>query len=186
MTFKPAYGGAKNVYMYAASGGGINSGWQDRGDWTVPSVVAAVAADSATPNSGSGPSQTFALQYSDTLGATDLSTMWVWFNATFAATSANSCMLYFSPATLTLRLLDDAGTTWMQGTIGTAGFLQNSQCSVGLSGSSYTPTGTTLTLNLAMTFPSSYAGAKNVYMYGAGASGANSGWQDRGDWTVTP
>jgi len=186
MTFKPAYGGAKNVYMYAASGSGINSGWQDRGDWTVPSVAAAVTADSATPNSGSGPSQTFALQYSDTLGATELSAVWVWFNATFAATSANSCMLYFNPATLTLNLLNDAGTIWMPGTIGTAGVLQNSQCSVSLSGSSYTPTGTTLTLNLAMTFQSSYAGAKNVYMYGAGTSGANSGWQDRGDWTVTP
>jgi Zn-dependent metalloprotease len=185
MTFKPAYGGAKNLYMYAASGGGINSGWQDLGDWTVPSAAPAVTADSATPNSGSGQSQTFALQYSDSWGATDLSTVWVWFNATFASTSADSCMVYFDRATLTLNLINDTGTGWIPGTIGSGGVLQNSQCSVSLSGSSYTPSGTTLTLNLAMTFQSTYAGAKNVYMYGAGTS-ANSGWQDRGDWTVTP
>jgi hypothetical protein len=185
MTFTSAYAGAKNVYMYAANGGGLTSGWQDRGDWTVPQgVVPGVTADSVTPDSGTGATQTFALQYSDTLGATGLSTVWVWFNATFASSSANSCLLYYNRATATLSLLNDA-QTWMPGTLGGAGgTLQNSQCGVNLGASSVTMSGDTLTLTLAMTFTASYAGAKNIYMFAANASGLTSGWQDRGDWTV--
>jgi len=44
--------------------------------------------------------------------------------------------------------------------------------------------GTTLTLNLPMTFQAGYAGAKNIYLYAADASGANSGWQQLGTLTV--
>ena len=36
MTFKPAYAGAKNIYMYAANVANVNSGWQTRGTWTAP------------------------------------------------------------------------------------------------------------------------------------------------------
>ncbi len=36
MTFKPAYAGAKNIYLYAADLSGSNSGWQSLGTWTVP------------------------------------------------------------------------------------------------------------------------------------------------------
>ena len=35
VTFAPAFAGAKNIYMYAATAT-ANSGWQDRGDWMVP------------------------------------------------------------------------------------------------------------------------------------------------------
>jgi hypothetical protein len=44
--------------------------------------------------------------------------------------------------------------------------------------------GSTLTLNLAMTFEPAYAGAQNIYMYAADVSGANSGWQSLGTWMV--
>jgi len=181
MTFKPAYGGAKNIYMYAASGGGGNSGWQTRGTWTAPAPT--VTADAATPSSGSGASQLFGLQYSDTAGASDLTNAWVWFNATFASASGNSCILYYNRPSGTLFLLNDSQTTWMPGTVGSGGVLQNTQCAVALAGSSVTLSGDTLTLNLAMTFKAAYAGAKNIYMY-AQSPAANSGWQTRGTWTV--
>jgi large repetitive protein len=183
-TFKSAYAGAKNIYMYAANTVGVNSGWQTRGTWTVPGAGAAtVTADSATPNAGSGATQIFALRYSDTSGATDLATTWVWFNATFAATSTSSCILYYNRATSVLSLLSD-GQTWMSGTPGGEGSLQNTQCAVNLPGSSVSISGNTLTLNLAMTFKPAYAGAKNIYMYAANAANVNSGWQTRGTWTV--
>jgi hypothetical protein len=38
MSFSSQYVGAKNIYMYAANGAGVNSGWQTRGAWTVSSV----------------------------------------------------------------------------------------------------------------------------------------------------
>jgi len=184
MTFKPAFGGAKNIYMYAANSGGANSGWQDRGDWTVPTVVAIITADTATPSSGTTATQTFALQYSDSLGATDLRRSWVWFNATFASSAANSCLVYYDRPANTVNLLNDAGTTWLTGTAGTATTIQNSQCSIALGTSSASAVGTALTVNLAMTFKPAFAGAKNTYMFAENAAGSNSGWQTRGTWTV--
>jgi hypothetical protein len=185
VTFKPAFAGAKNIYMYAQNATGASSGWQDRGDWTVPAApTPIVTADSSTPGTGTGATQTFAMAYSDSAGATDLSQLWVWINATFAPSAANSCMLYYVRATNTLNLLDDAGASWQSAVLGGGGTLQNSQCSVALGSSMATPTGNTLTLTLAVTFKPAFAGAKNIYMYAQNATGASSGWQDRGDWTV--
>jgi hypothetical protein len=181
--FNAAFAGVKNVYMYAAGNSGANSGWQTRGAWTVAGGVV-VTADSATPASGSGAAQTFALQYSDTAGMTDLATMWVWFNATFAPTATNSCLAYYQTSTQTLSLLNDAGTAWMSSTIPNAGTLQNSSCTIQLPVTTVMGTGNTLTLNLAVTFSAAFSGTKNIYMYAAGSSGANSGWQTRGAWTV--
>jgi hypothetical protein len=184
-TFKSPFGGAKNVYMYAANGT-ANSGWQTRGTWTVPAVAvatAAVTADAATPSSGTGTTQNFALAYSNTNGATGVSTAWVWFNPTLAGSSANSCLAYVNRSTNTLFLINNAGTQWASGTLGSSGMLQNSQCSIALGSSSTATNGNTLTVNLAVTFAPAFAGAKNIYMYGASSS-SNSGWQTRGTWTV--
>jgi hypothetical protein len=182
MTFKPAYAGAKNTYMYAASANRVNSGWQARGQWTVPAATGpTLTVGDATPNSGSGSTQTFALPYIDTAGATDLWTTWVWFNEAFRATSDNSCMLLYDRRAGTLYLLNDASSTWIPGRLGSTAALQNSQCAVNLAGSSVTASGTTLILNLAMTFKPAYAGAKNIYMYGNNGI-VNSGWHARGTW----
>jgi len=180
VTFKSPFNGAKNVYMYATNGT-QNSGWQDRGDWTVP--VETVAAVSVTPDAGSGAVQSFALQFSDTAGATALTQGWVWFNATFAASAANSCLVYYDRPTNTLSLLNDAGTTWSSAVIGAATTLQNSQCAVSVGASAKSDSGNTLTLMLAMTFKAPFSGAKNIFMFTTNGV-QNSGWQDRGDWTV--
>jgi hypothetical protein len=34
LTFKPAFSGAKNIYMDAYDG--TESGWQQKGSWTIP------------------------------------------------------------------------------------------------------------------------------------------------------
>ncbi len=135
------------------------------------------------PSSGSAASQTFALQYSDSLGAADLSTVWVWFSATMSSGAANSCMLYYSRPLNQLYLLNDAGNAWAPGAPGAGGTLANQQCSVNLSGASVTVTGNSLTLQLPMTFTTAFSGGKNVYMYAAGGS-LNSGWQSRVTWIV--
>ncbi|MBZ5585814.1 MAG: DUF11 domain-containing protein [Acidobacteriia bacterium] len=179
VTFTPAFGGAKNVYVYA-SDTTSNTSWQAGGTWSVPVVT--VTADSVTPSSGSGPGQTFALQYSDSAGASDLSTVWVWFNATMSSSAANSCMLYYDRAQNKVYLLDDAGKVWSPATPGTSGSLSNQQCSLDLSGATVTPSGNALTLQLPMSFTAAFNGTKNVYLYGAGSN--NSGWQNRGSWTV--
>jgi hypothetical protein len=141
---------------------------------------------SVAPSSGTGLQQTFALQYADSLGATDLASVWVWFTSNYStASTPNSCMLYYARATNQLYFLNDAGTAWSSPVApGTAVTLSNSQCSVNVAGASVILSGTNLTLNLPMTFTAAYAGAKSTYMYAAGSS-ANSGWQTLGSWTVS-
>jgi hypothetical protein len=183
VAFTVAYAGTKSTYMYAA-GSSANSGWQMMGTWTVPATVAAVTTVSITPNSGSGVQQTFALQYADSLGVTDLATVWFWITSNFSGSSANSCLLYYARAANQIFLLNDAGTVWSPPVApGAAVTLANSQCSMNAAQASVTTSGTNLTLNLPMTFTAAYAGMKSTYMYALGSS-ANSAWQAKGTWTV--
>jgi phage baseplate assembly protein gpV len=184
VTFTAAYAGAKNTYMYAA-GSSASSGWQLMGSWTAPATSEVVSDVSVAPNSGAGLQQTFALQYADSLGATDLASVWVWFTSSFnSGSAANSCMIYYARATNQLYFLNDAGAAWSSPVApGTGVTLSNSQCSINVAAASVTSSGANLTLNLPMTFTAAYAGAQSTYMYAAGSS-ANSGWQTLGSWTV--
>ena len=186
ITFKPAFAGTKNIYMYANGAGGTNSGWQARGTYAISAGASeVVTADSVTPSSGSGAAQTFALQYSDTLGATQLRTAWVWINATFASTAAGSCMAYYDRPANTLYLINDSGTGWLPAVLGGGGTLQNSSCAIDVGpAATATPNGNALTLTLPIAFSPGFAGAKTIFMYANGVSGANSDWQTRGSWTV--
>jgi hypothetical protein len=183
VTFTAAYAGAKTTYMYAG-GSSSNSGWQTMGSWTAHATSGPPTTVSVTPSSGSGLQQTFAFQYADPLGATDLTTVSAWFTSNFdPATPSNSCLIYYVRATNLLYLYNDAGTGWLApATPGAAGTLSNSQCSINMAAATVTTSGTNLTLNLPMTFTAEYAGAKTTYMY-AGESSANSGWQTMGSWT---
>ncbi|MBZ5621906.1 MAG: hypothetical protein LAQ69_24745, partial [Acidobacteriia bacterium] len=83
----------------------------------------------------------------------------------------------------TVYLANDAGTDWLgHVTLGQSGSLQNSQCTVSAAGSSASGSGTNLTLNLALTFQTAFSGARNIYM--EVYDGADSGWQQKGTWTI--
>jgi hypothetical protein len=182
MTFGAGYAGAKSVYLWAGDVSGARSGWQQLGAWTVPQGAGVAAANSVTPNAGSGMSQSFALQYSDTGGAGNFSQVYVLFHSTLSST--NSCELYYSPGTNQVGLLNDAATAWGVATPGTATTLQNSQCSLEVAATTRVLSGNNLTLNVALTFAAGYAGAQNTYLWAGDASGAKSGWQQLGVWTV--
>ena len=184
MTFKPAYAGTKNTYLMAVDGSGTTSGWLQLGSWTVSGTTGTPAAVSVTPGSGSGASQTFALQFSDTAGAASLQQMWVYFNSTLANPASNACLLYYSAVTNQINLLGDNGTAWQAVTLGSAATLQNSQCSINAATSTVSSSGNSLTWNAAMTFKPAYAGAKNTYLMAVDGSGTTSGWQQLGSWTV--
>jgi hypothetical protein len=185
VTFAAAFSGAKNVSLFAGSATGVTTGWELRGSWTVPGTQATVTADSVAPSSGSGASQSFALQYSDTAGALDLSTAWVWFNSTGSTSAVNSCLAFYDRANNALFLLNDLGTLWTSGVLGSGATLQNSQCRITLNSTATAVlSGPTLTLTLPVTFKTGFAGSKTVNLWAANAIGANSGWQARGLWTV--
>ena len=184
MTFKPPYAGVKNVYLRAVDVSGTSGTWQEFGGWTVTVTTGAPAAVSVTPSSGSGASQTFALQYSDTGGAASLQQVWAYFNATLANPASNACLMYYDASTNRINLLGDNGSTWQAAILGTAATLQNSQCSVGIATATVVLNGNTLTWNVPMTFQAAYGGTKNIYLRAIDTSGAASGWQQLGAWTV--
>ena len=157
-----------------------NSGWQIMGTWTPSNAT--VNAVSVTPNAGSGTSQTFQFLASDSGGAADLVAVEGWFtpNGTGAA---NTCLIYYAPYTQRLYLATDDASGWTSQMIGTAGTLQNSQCTLSVGGTTATPSGNNLTLSVPVTFKAGFTGAKQVWMYATGTTG-NSGWQDKGSWTV--
>jgi hypothetical protein len=184
VTFKPAFAGAKNVYMHAVDVSGANGGWQQRGTWTVGVPSGTPTTVSVMPSTGSGNSQTFALQYADSAGAASLQQVWVYFNATLANPASNACMLYYNAPTGQLNLLNDNTTVFMPATLGSATTLQNSQCSVNVATATVVPSGNNLTLNVTVSFKTAFSGAKNVYLHSVDVSGSNSGWQGLGSWTV--
>jgi hypothetical protein len=179
ITFQSAFAGSKNVYMdvYDATG---DSGWQQRGTWTVPAAGGPPSAVSVTPASGSGATQTFSFVFSDPRGNTAINTAQIVFNNSLSAYGA--CFLYYQQAANLVYIANDAGNSWTTSvTPGGSGIIQNSQCSLDAAASSVSRSGTTLTLNLALTFKAGFSGTKYIYMEVNDAAG-DSGWQQRGSW----
>jgi hypothetical protein len=182
VSFTTAFAGLKNVYGYAADNGGLNSGWQTLGTWNTAAPQPPTAV-SVTPNSGAGTSQSFTFQFSSANGYGYLKTVYMLFNG--ALSSANGCKLEYLQSKNALYLYTDAGSA-MTGPVtpGVAGTLSNSQCTVNAGTSSVSGVGNTLSLNVAVSFTTAFAGLKNVYGYAADNRGLNSGWQTLGTWTA--
>jgi hypothetical protein len=143
-----------------------------------------VTADSVTPSSGSGATQTFAFRYSHSYGAAELRDVHVNFKESLNSTATNTCPVYYDRSANTLFLATDGLSDWRSATLGTAETLQNSQCAIAVGSSSVTLAGNTLTLYLAMRFKPAFAGRKHIYMYAFAGTPASSGWEERGEWTV--
>jgi hypothetical protein len=165
IAFKSAFNGAKTVYLQATNPAGSTS-WTVKGTWTVPAaVVVGVNTVSVSPASGAGLQQTFTLHYSDGAGATDLSSVWIWFNAS-TSTTVGSCLAYYSRPSNTLYVINDAGTAWSSTSVGSSVTLSNSQCSVNAASTSVSSAGTDLVLTLPVTFTSAFSGANPLFSPG--------------------
>jgi hypothetical protein len=183
LSFTTAFLGPQNIIMNAVDYAGQTSGWQPRGSYTVtPAVDHAPQAVSVTPSTGTGFNQVFNFLYSDPDGFVDLNQVYALINGSLSAT--NGCTIGYLEASNQLLLINDAGTAWLgPATPGSAGTLQNSQCTVNVAGSSVSKSSTNLTVNLSLTFSPSFATGQSIFMYAADNSGQNSGWQNRGSWT---
>jgi hypothetical protein len=185
ISFQAAFAGAKGIFMEVQSAT-QDSGWSNLGSWTVTSGGGGgsngpPAPVSVTPHSSSGSSQTFAFTFTDPNGATDIVSTQMDINAQLSAT--NACYFYYSRASNALYLASDAGAWQGPVTVGGSGTLSNSQCTVNAATSSVSASGTTLTLNLAISFEAGFAGAKGIFMELQNAT-VDSGWSQLGNWTV--
>lgn len=180
VTFKAAFAGAKNIALAVIDNTNAFAEWRDLGTWTVEPPAGPA---SLMPNSGTGLSQTFTFAVDDPDGANDIS--WVQMQtAQFVWGGLQSCNIYYSRSANTVYLARDDGTQWQgSAVLGTAGTLSNSQCNLNVGTSTRTLVGNRLTLNLVVTFASSYAGSYNWYVKSSDAT-TQTGWIDMGDWTV--
>jgi hypothetical protein len=133
-----------------------------------------------TPNTGSFTSLTLSATFTDANGYQDLRSVYVLVNA--GLSGANACFLRYDPVPQTLRLADNAGSTFpysMQ--TGGAG-IQNSQCRI--AAFSVTGSGTTLTLNASVSFFNAFAGRKDIYLTEEDSTAIPQQWVSRGSWVV--
>ena len=165
--------------IQAANNGG-SVGWLARLGVTAPPPQIPSAV-SVTPSSGSGNTVVFSAQYSDSGGAAALTAVSLLINT--SASPAFACYVSYNPASQVLSLANDDPSTGSQTVTFGGGSQQNSRCIVNGAGSSVSLAGSTLTLNISLTFQAGFSGSDSVYMYAADA-GANTGWVSRGTWTV--
>jgi hypothetical protein len=183
LIFQAGYAGGKNIFAYATTAGGMNSGWQKLGIWGVTGSSLPPQAVSVSPSKGSGSSQAFTLAFSDANGAADLTSAQVIINP--AESGASSCYVWVDPVHNGVYLTNDTYSAWQGMALGGTGTLQNSQCAVNAAGSAVSFAGNILTVTLEFTFQAGYAGGKNIFGYATTAEGLNSGWQKLGIWGVT-
>jgi hypothetical protein len=134
-----------------------------------------------TPNTGTGVRQIFTATYSDSAGvAADLKRAML----RIGASGVNGCVVDYNAMTSTVRLFDDTGVPGSTAVLGSAGTLSNSQCTLNLATSTATPAGNNLTLDLDISFASAFAGAQPLAVRATSAAGPNTGFANKGTWTV--
>ena len=191
ITFKPAFGGNKIVYLAARDSVQNNTGWQALGVWQVPFTPSGtISVGSLNPARGAGASgtaQAFTLALADGKGAADIGIVNLLVNNFLDGRQA--CYLAYVASSNTLLLVDDAGDAGgpFAGNmvLNGGGTIQNSQCSANGAGSSAVLSGNLLTLTLNVAFKASFAGNRILYAAGRDAAGGNNtGWQAMGTFTV--
>jgi hypothetical protein len=178
LSFSATFFGTKAIYLYAAEST-ANSGWTTVGSWTV--TGGAPTADSVTPASGAGSSQTFTFAVSDSVTQSNISGMSMLFTSGSPANLASACYLVYDRTATTIGLYNDAAAAISAKGIGSSSTLQNSQCAVGYTVMNTSGNSVLFTINLV--FKAAFNGAKSVYLQ-ANEPSTNSGWVLRGSWTV--
>jgi hypothetical protein len=180
LSFSAAFGGSKRMWLNVGDAAAF-SGFQNLGTWTVQVPAGVPSAISISPNTGSGTTQTFTLTVSDTNGAAFLSSVYFLVNSALSGT--NACFIQYNPTIDTLSLAIYQGY-WFATTPGTGSSISNSQCTLNPAGSSVTTSGNNMTINVALSFNSLFFGGKNLWLAANDFSGAGSGFQNVGAWTV--
>jgi hypothetical protein len=181
ITFKGAFSGVKNIYMYGSESG-LNTGWVQRGTYTITAGGVPVA-NSVIPGTGSGPSQRFSFTISDQGGANYLKGMAVLFASSFNTT--NACYLVWDSTAGRISLAYDIPANGSTPVVpGSSSVATNSQCTLKATNSTVVVGTTSVVVTLDLTFNANWFGPKNVYLY-ASEVGSNSGWVTVGSWTVS-
>jgi hypothetical protein len=181
LTFKAAFGGLQNIYMFASEGI-LNTGFVLRGTYLV-AAGGIPLANSVIPSAGSGPSQRFSFTVSDQGGSGFIVAVAMLFSTTL--NTNNACSLVYDRTQNTLSLAFDVAANGAASlTPGSSTVVSNNQCTLRGANSTIVAGNTSLTITVDIAFNATFFGAKNTYLYAA-ENLTNSGWITVGGWTVT-
>lgn len=153
-------------------------GWQQAGTWVVSFPFQPVSVTPAAA-SGAGGAFTFTMSgfypESDSYQGDEIYLSFSTSNA-FGTVQFydHGCALVLGPRLTDIFLFGDlaSDSTGTSGTLGSGLPLENSQCSLNAAASSAELSGSTLSVQLALNFNATFAGQKNIYLFGPGT-----GWQ---------
>ena len=184
VALKSPFTGAKKTYLYVRDDVNTYQNLTQKGNWVLPNQAPQIGT--ITPiNSISSPEQilTFSTTYSD--ADTSLNIQYAYFLINTAVSGANGFYGYYDRGTNKLYLRNDTNTAWLGGfNPGSAQIIENTYCRLDCAKTTVTAVGNTLSLNWQLTFKSAFLGRKNVYLYVKDFAGANSGWVQKGTWTI--
>jgi hypothetical protein len=163
------------IYMQSQSQAAA-CGWQQAGTWNISFAFQPV---SVSPASGIGNQQVFTFTVDGFYPYTDY---YEGDQVTYAFTTSSAfgtvqffdhgCALtYFGGNNIALDpdlASAPTGNVPINGTLGSGPPISNSQCTLDLANSSAALSGSTLTLNLSLSFKPAFAGEQNIYVFGAG------------------
>lgn len=137
--------------------------------------------NSVWPSGSGGLSQTFTFMFSGTQSAANLASAEMLFAV--SPEGMNSCFILYDPNHDTITLKSDDLAESQTKPAGSSSTLENSQCAIDAASVMMTPLSTTISVGI--TFKSTFAGRKNIYMYAAeGDASTSPAWQQSGTYTV--
>lgn len=138
-------------------------------------------ADTISPNTGAGSSQTFTIRMTDRI---DIASMNLLIGSSLSG--QNACWIYFDGNAV--YLAGDDGATWTRAGMPGSGSASNSQCAIDLSAASYDHGSSakpdTKALQIPVTFTSAFAGTKTLFVRAINVAGFDTSYQALGGWTV--
>ena len=176
-------------YAVAANSSSMRSGSPAVAGQTFSITQAAAGNRSApaikalSPFTGTGLSQTFTVAYSSINGWANLSL--AYFMANVVQSPSNSCYVEYNVAANTLRLIGDDAVTWQGPITPGSGSLSNGACTLNGTQSSVSAAGADLTVNYGITFQSSYAGRRALFLSAQDSQGMTLDWSPYGAWWPT-
>jgi hypothetical protein len=180
-----AYGAvSQNVYLWAKDRANQDTGWVQTSTWfsSVPSQPPVISGTS--PVTATGIYQQNLVQARDPNGYTDIRRLYFLVN-TDTSIPAGTCHGFHDQAANALYLYNDSLTALMGPlALGTAGTLQNSQCTIhGSTSRIASASGTVLTFQLGISLLGAYSTSqKNYYFWAKDAANQDTGWVLGGSW----
>jgi hypothetical protein len=163
----------------------VSTNWKVLGSWNVgssPSTEQPPAIVSLSPAQGAGTAQQFSVTAASPDGAAYLETIELQFQG---SGTTNNCEIMYQQSSGLFYLLNDSGTAWSAGAQpGTTATLSNSQCTVSLASTIVLSSGNNLTIEPSVSFSSSFAGTRQIWLYAADQFGEWAGWSHEGNWTI--